>query len=490
MIAHRFKPRRRATWWALLLLLLAGALLLAADAYLDELGITPRALGRYILRRAEQHNPVVTASAGAAAGLLEHADRGDLVLDGAALRAVILGRRHDVPLVAAREILIGTPAELVQAVNAAEPGDQLLLLPGIFRLRQSLALSRAGTSEHKIVVRARQANTVTVEFDTVQGFVVSAPDWTVENLTIRGVCAEHAACDHAFHVVGGADRFTARNNMVLDFNAHFKINGEQGRFPDGGLLEGNIISNDSVRQAGSAVSLIDLVGASGWTVRRNFIADFVKGGGDGISYGAFFKGGGSGNLFEQNIVLCEDRLRGLPGQRVGLSLGGGGTGAEFCRDRKCITEQEQGVIQANLVAACSDDGIYLNSAARSRVLHNTLIDTAGIEARFPATVADVDGNLVDGPVRVRNGATVRPHDNVSTSGLPLFAGRHPVRHLFDEASPLSWRSEPPRRATPQAVPDLCGTPRPLVAALGAFERFSACQARIPHESEPSAPSSQ
>ena len=53
------------------------------------------------------------------------------------------------------------------------------------------------------------------------------------------------------------------------------------------------------------------------------------------------------------------------------------------------------MIRSNLVASCSDAGIYLNSAARSRVVHNTLLDTAGIEARFAETSADVEGNLVE-----------------------------------------------------------------------------------------------
>lgn len=466
---------RRWPFVLLALLVMGGGVLLAADVYLGDAGITPRALSRYLLRRAEQHNPAITSGAALAAGVLSRLDRGDFILDGAALRATVIQRRsHELASKDGREVLIATAAELVQAVSTAEPGDQLVLLPGSYRLRQSIEIMRPGDAARKIVLRARQAGTVVIEFDTVQGFVVSAPDWTVENLILRGVCANHGDCDHAFHVVAAADRFTARNNTILDFNAHFKINGEQGRFPDNGLIEGNVISNDSARQVGSAVSLIDLVGASGWVVRRNFISDFIKAGGDGISYGAFFKGGGSGNVFEQNIVLCEDRQRGLPGQRVGLSLGGGGTGAEFCRDRKCITEQDQGVIQANLVAACSDDGIYLNSAARSRVRHNTLIDTAGIEARFPVTVGDVDGNLVDGPLRIRNGAVLRLDENRSSNGVGLFTGMHPVRSLFSEAPQLGWHGDPPRRSTALAVPDLCGVTRPAIPALGAFEKFSDC----------------
>src|SRR5690606_6001729 len=123
---------------------------------------------------------------------------------------------------------------------------------------------------------------------------------------------------------------------------------------------------------------IDLVGASHWRVRANFIHDFIKRDGDRISYGGYFKGAGSANRFERNVVLCELALRGFPGQRVGLSLGGGGTGQDFCRDKRCITEQDGGVIDSNLIGFCSDDGIYINRAATSQIRQNTLLDTGGI----------------------------------------------------------------------------------------------------------------
>jgi parallel beta-helix repeat protein len=377
-----------------------------------------------------------------------------------------------------REILLGTAAEVRSAVAHALPGDVLTMLPGRYNFSQTLPLAQPGRPDSKITLRARQADTVFIDFATEQGFVVTAPDWRVENLSLRGACAAQPECEHAFHVVGGAVRFAAVNNTITDFNAHFKINGEQGRFPDDGLIEGNTLTNGSVRQTGGAVTLIDMVAVNGWIIRRNLISDFVKGGGDGISYGAFAKGGGAGNVFEQNVVVCEARLRGLAGQRVGLSLGGGGSGKQYCRDQKCITEQDQGVIQSNLVASCSDAGIYLNSAARSRVLHNTLLDTTGIEARFAGTTGDVEGNLVDGRIVERAGARMGLRENRVTPAAALLFGQHPVRRLFasDGAAALAWREAPPRRTAPTpALPDLCAAMRPPLAALGAFEDLARCR---------------
>jgi parallel beta-helix repeat protein len=174
-------------------------------------------------------------------------------------------------------------------------------------------------------------------------------------------------------------------------------------------------------------------------------------------------------------VWCEQRLQGARGQRVGLSLGGGGTGAPFCRDRRCIAEQEGGRIESNLIAACSDDGIYLNSAARSTIRQNTLLDTGGIRVRFPASSADVEGNLVDGAIRSSNDGVVRETDNRASSVALLYLGQHPVRRQFSDIGRLAFKEGAARRA--QAVslpPDLCGAVRPSAVRYGATEDFSVC----------------
>ena len=460
-----------------LLALVAGG---AALAVLQQAGVAPRVLARYVERRAEGHNPVIVGAAALAARSAERVDRGEagaVLPEGLRIGAQAEGVGAEAAA-AGREIMVDSVEQLGAAVAAAQPGDVLTMLPGHYRLTHGIGLNRPGTPTSPIVLRAREPGSVAIEADTVQAFVVGGSDWRVENLTIRGVCTDHGDCEHAFHVVAGGSRFTALNNTISDFNAHFKVNGEDGRFPDGGRIEGNTLDNSGVRRVASAVTAIDMVAVSGWTVRRNVIRDFIKGGGDQVSYGAYAKGAGTHNLFEQNVVLCESKLHGLPGARVGLSLGGGGSGAPFCRDRRCITEQEDSTLRANLIASCSDAGIYLNSAARSTVSDNTLLDTAGIDVRFAASSARLDGNLVDGAIRSRNDGVLYLGENRSTSTAALFFGWHPMRRLYKGAATLelAWADEPPRRAPAEAPTslDLCGVRRPVSGALGAFEKFEAC----------------
>lgn len=324
---------------------------------------------------------------------------------------------------AVRTLRVSTSAQVLAAIAHAEPGDVIVLAQGVYRFNGvGIAVLRPGTKAAPIVLRAEAPGLALLEFDLVEGFAVSAPYWRFQDLSIRGVCANDSTCEHAFHVVGAGHHFAAQNNVITDFNAHFKINAIADIAPDFGTIEGNSLSNVRARKTVNPVVTIDLVVASDWIIRRNVISDFIKQGGDAISYGGYAKGGGSRNVFEQNIVWCERLLRGQAGQRVELSLGGGGTGAQFCRDRRCITEQNDSVIGSNLIIACSDDGIYLNSAARSKIVHNSLIDTDGVDVRFATSSADLEGNLIEGAIRGRNGAIVRGVDNLDSSITALFLG--------------------------------------------------------------------
>ena len=97
--------------------------------------------------------------------------------------------------------------------------------------------------------------------------------------------------------------------------------------------------------------------------------------------------------------------------------------------------------------------------------------------RFAGSSADIEGNIVDGDIRSRDGALVRLNDNLSTPIALLYAGYHPQRSLFTDAAQFdfSWKGQAPRReAVEGSLPDLCGSARPAAPAYGAFEEFAAC----------------
>jgi hypothetical protein len=476
------KRARRGLLALGVLAVVAGGVMLAA---VDHVGRAPRTLAPYIEKRSSGHNPLIEQTGRRVAAMLTALDRGSADVAPARLPPGAGAQ----PRPAGQDgagVRVATPEALRTALLQAQPGDVITLAPGTYRFEgKGIDVSRAGRADAPIVVRAAQPGTVHIELGTLEGFVVSAPYWRFENLNIDGVCAADDDCEHAFHVVGDGHHFASVNNTIRDFNAHFKINGAGGRFPDDGLIEHTTLAATHARATAKPVTPVDIVTASGWTLRANLITDFVKRDGDQVSYGAFAKGAGRNNVFERNVVWCEQTLRGFAGERVGLSLGGGGTGRQLCRDGRCITEQEGSTLRANLIVGCSDAGIYLNKAAASRVLDNTLVDTTGIDVRYPASSAVVDGNLVDGPIRARDGGVLHLGDNRATPLWRAYLGSHPVRALFraPDAGDFAWRADAPPRADadegerPAGALDLCGAPRTQPAVYGAFARFTACLAK-------------
>jgi parallel beta-helix repeat protein len=471
----RRRPRRRGPLLLGGLAVLALAGLAGAAALVERAGVAPRTLAPYLEKRSGGHNPAIVAAGGFAGRTLQHLDRG--AAGRPDLEALVLGAQ---PAPAGRDgpgILVSDADGLRRAMAAAEPGATITLAPGAYRFAgQRLEANRPGGEGAPIVVRAARPGSARLEFAQTEGVRVSAPYWRFENLAIQGACGDDSECEHAFHVVGAARHFAAVNNVITDFNAHFKINGEGGAFPDDGVIEANTLSNTHARRTANPVVPIDLVAASRWTIRANVIKDFVKAEGNGVSYAAFAKGGGGANVFERNLVWCEDRLHGMPGQRVGLSLGGGGTDKPFCRDGKCIVEQQGSSIRGNLVAACSDAGIYLNSAADSRVEDNTVVDTAGVDVRYATSSARLDGNLVDGPVRSRDGGLVHAGDDRTTALWPSYLGYHGVRALFvaPQDGDFAWKEgKAPLRQGPRKGLGLCGGAP--VRTYGAFDDFGACR---------------
>lgn len=324
----------------------------------------------------------------------------------------------------AGEVPVADVPGLLAAISAAAPGDIIVLAPGDYEVHQNkISCEAAGTADAPIVVRAAELGTVNIKFDAVEGFHVRGPFWEFANLDIEGICAADSDCEHAFHVTGNAESTWLHNNRMHGFNAMIKGNGEpigpndSYVWPDDVVVEYNELYNPAPRDTGNPVTPIDVVGGHRWILRGNFIHDHAKGGGDNISYAAFLKGHSKDGVIERNLVVCELLHTGQT--RLGLSLGGGGTGPDsICEDGACKPEHERGTLRNNLVIHCpADVGIYINAGADSQIVHNTLFDTAGIDMRFAQTTGLVANNILDGKVRDRDGAVTTKMNNLEQAAI-------------------------------------------------------------------------
>jgi hypothetical protein len=414
--------------------------------------------------------------------MVTHMSTSQLVLIAlASLSAVLAGSAP----AAAREVPVSDLPGLRAALADARPGDVITLAAGRYDVDASLQCVTAGQASAPIVVRSASPLAAQLRVTTPEGFKVSAPFWRFEGLDVGGACADHDVCEHAFHLYGEADGTVIRGNSLHDFNAQIKSNGMPtgpgGAYPDDVVVEYNEIFDATPRDTANPVTKIDVVGGRRWVIRGNFIHDFTKAGGDNTSYAAFLKGDSREGLMERNLVYCTTAAPGSIETRVGLSLGGGGTAPEFCEDGLCTAEHEDGLLRNNVIARCSDVGIYVNKGARTRIHNNTLYQTSGIDVRFTATSADVGNNLLDGRIRTRDGATLTSGINLEEVAAVYLetAWVNPMAGDFRQLGDVSMFLD---RGDPLAdVPDdYCGRLRTGPYDLGAIEYDQvACDTRRP-----------
>ncbi len=379
-------------------------------------------------------------------------------------------------LAAAAEIPVKTSAELTAAIGAAKPGDTLVLADGTYALTGA-SCSANGTATAPITVKSATPLGAKIRFDALEGFKVRGAHWHFEGLDVQGVCAADSDCEHAFHVGGGAVGFVLRGSRVVDFNAQLKVNSDKDstgawQTPHGGLVEGNEIYDTHARATSNPTTKLNIDTGDGWIVRANYLHDFQKGGGDNTSYGAFMKSGGKDGVFERNLVWCEKTLKG--GTRIGLSFGGGGTAPQFCAPafdaaKPCDPEHTGGTMRNNIVLECSDVGIYLNKAKGTKLLHNTLIATAGIDFRFASTTGEARANVLAGKIRGRDGGTFTGVDNLENLTPADFAGFY-VAPLAADLRKKGDLAKLLDKATAASVTDdYCARTRTGTHDLGALE---------------------
>ena len=376
----------------------------------------------------------------------------------------------------AADVVVANAEKLLLAIRDAQPGVTIEVVPGIYRFANKIQLGSPGTNAFPVTLRAAIPGTSILEFTSEEGFLVAQPYWVFEGLVVRGTCSQDHDCEHAFHVVGAGHHTTIRNNYLENFNAHIKVNGLDGNWPDHGLVSFNTLTNTHPRQTARPVTPFDLVGSSYWQVQDNLVTNFVKRGGTNVSFGIFMKGASEGGRIERNLVICSPSEISQPGARVGISFGGGGSFPQnICRNASCDRfEHSGGLAASNIVAHCNDSGIDVNHSVQTVLTHNTLINTSGIDVRRSPSSARIHGNLLEGGIRARDGAQINEGINQNSRASSLFSD--PTRLN------LGWKNLPDVTSTiPLGSKDFCGIPRPSPASMGAFGNLEAC---TPNHSKP------
>lgn len=378
-------------------------------------------------------------------------------------------------------VTVANVPQLVAAVDNAVAGDTILLADGIYALDgvylrldvPGVTLRSASGDRDAVVLDGNYLTTEIVQ--------IVASDVTVAELTLR------EAYDHPVHVQTDG----AHTTGTLIYGVHIvdpgqqaiKINpGTVGFYADDGTIA---CSHVELTAAGRAhvrddcyTGGIDAHQARGWSVRDNVIEGFWCA--SGLSeHAVHFWRGSRDTLVERNRL--RDNARG-----VGFGLATSGVARTYpdapCPGVSGYVDHYGGVVRNNFVSAADaglftsefgfDCGVCLWQACRAAAVHNTVFSTqppfSSIEWRFAATSADVVDNLVNYPMRARDGAQATQAGNVSTAQASWFAAAGSGElHLVTAATGAIDQAV----AWPGVTTDADGQPRTagLAADVGADE---------------------
>lgn len=351
-----------------------------------------------------------------------------------------------------RVVTVDSAEALADAVADARFGDEIVVEPGSYELTRNLRTARGGSADAPIVVRARTPGTAILRYsgeEPAEVFVITHPYWVIDGLDIEGHCLADQDCDHAVHVSGSGRYTVLRNNRFADFNQIVHVNpASDGRTPDDGILEGNVLECTRPRPSSVSTSVTGLrfQGASRWIFRDNVFRDVLYDGHG--STGAYFLGTSEGLVLERNLVEVRRELP-VGSSFLGLSFGTVAAG------------QQRGLVLRNTIVRSG--GVAIQNCESCRVEHTLVVGDLDLRAGVELTVI---GALVTGRRRVAAASTVDERESVFERPL--------AELVVDPEDDLRPLPSVPTLAS-DVADDLCGDPRPSRRTAGPLEPSSACR---------------
>lgn len=305
-------------------------------------------------------------------------------------------------------VAVNSKAQILAAIANAAPGDVITLAPGTYAFSQLISVNKDGQASKRIFFRAEQRGTVTINLTHLENFKIGAKFWVFENIKFVGNCTDGSGCEHAFHIVGDADDLIFRNNEVVNFASHVKLNGEvvgagPGKaFPDRSWFINNFWHNTKYVPNNAPHNILNLDGGKDHVVRGNIFADYAASPSLPKSASAIYpKASTLRMLIEMNLIVCE-KARTAGETTRGIQLGDGAPATICDGDTNqdgsgdCIEngQNQLAIVRNNIVMNCdnggSSAGIMINSDRASKVQHNTVYGTGPRKAVFYEGHADFD----------------------------------------------------------------------------------------------------
>lgn len=267
-------------------------------------------------------------------------------------------------------------------------GDTLLIAPGEYTIGSDVTVGQAGREGASVVIRAAEKNTVTLRAGGGDQMILIDKKYLVfENIKFDGM-----STSHCLHIKPGGGHLVVRNCTFVgtidkDVKSSAPANGATLPVDDPQWQDYQLYENcEAYPGAGntSAGGMLNINGPDYVTARGNYIHDFK---GDAL-YCMFVKAGGRYPLFENNII--HDCI-------VGISFGGGRTGAEY--RRRDTVEALDGICRNNVLVDMDDAGLHCNFAKDCKFINNTCINMWGIQNQYSTNIAATNNILMGGSFR-------------------------------------------------------------------------------------------
>jgi hypothetical protein len=321
----------------------------------------------------------------------------------------------------ATTVRVRTAGELQRAIATAKPDTTILLEDGLYRIDRMLDIKAPG-----VVIRGRSGDRSAV---VVRGngmgdrrvgvvFSISAPDVTIADLTAGYVGF------HGVQIRGerGASRATVQNVHIIDTGQQLIKGSTAGgpSYADDGVIACSLLEY-SDHAPSSYTHGVDVIAASGWTVRDNTFSR-IRGPAEqqwAAGPAILFWGNSQLTTIERNVIV--DSFRG-----IALGLGPGASARS--RDGERSYDHQGGRIRQNVIVNLhdwADEGIEINAARDVEVDHNTVFVEGrlpwSISVRFPVSSGHVRNNLSNRPIHFRDDGHADLGGNVEGAELGWFA---------------------------------------------------------------------
>ena len=289
-------------------------------------------------------------------------------------------------------VSVCSESEILAAINGAKAGDVITICPGTFNFTQRIDVKSEGQDAARIFLRADKADTVTLKLSHIENFKIFGKFWVFENIKFEGDCSSGNGCEHAFHIVADADDLIFRNNEIVNFASHVKLNGEvvgngpAKSFPDRTWFINNFWHNTKYIPNNAPHNILNIDGGKDHVVRGNIFADYNTPASLPKSASAVYpKASTKSMLIEQNLIVCEKKRTAGETAR-GIQLGDGAP-ASICDgdddqdgNGDCVEngQNQEAIVRNNIVMNCNNGGsaagIMVSSDRASKIYHNTVFN--------------------------------------------------------------------------------------------------------------------